>query len=191
LRRHNLKYIFKYAYVKYIFILLTNSWLAVDFIPFRIYVLLYIFSWFVIRLKLDTLRLCATPQNAFDPQFVYSYSLSIDFLKMINLADFFFYLFIWQIWSMSSSYKPRSSDEALAEQFSLARAGSGTKPPATPTYRQISGAMATLPRHDNNHNHNDNSSRIFSQDIRCGCRRSRVTDICSFPFPPPVGAPPI
>ncbi|XP_032575183.1 sodium-dependent nutrient amino acid transporter 1 isoform X1 [Drosophila sechellia] len=63
---------------------------------------------------------------------------------------------------MSSSYKPRSSDEALAEQFSLARAGSGTKPPATPTYRQIPGAMATLPRHDNNHNHNDNSSRLRS-----------------------------
>ncbi|XP_017059017.1 sodium- and chloride-dependent neutral and basic amino acid transporter B(0+) isoform X1 [Drosophila ficusphila] len=62
---------------------------------------------------------------------------------------------------MSSSYKPRSSNEALAEQLSLARAGSGTQPPATPTYRQISGAMATLPRHDNNnHNHNDNSGRI-------------------------------
>ncbi|XP_026847795.1 sodium-dependent nutrient amino acid transporter 1 isoform X1 [Drosophila persimilis] len=52
---------------------------------------------------------------------------------------------------MTSSYKPRSSDEALAEQLSLARStGSGTKPlGGTPIYRQISGAMATLPRHDN------------------------------------------
>jgi len=64
---------------------------------------------------------------------------------------------------MNSIYKPRSSDEALAEQISLARAGSGTQPPATPTYRQISGAMATLPRHDSNHNHNNsNSSRLRS-----------------------------
>ncbi|KAH8322309.1 hypothetical protein KR059_011256 [Drosophila kikkawai] len=67
---------------------------------------------------------------------------------------------------MSSSYKPRGSDEALAEQLSLARnrtgTGSGALATATPTYRHISGAMATLPRHENNHqSHNpDNSARL-------------------------------
>lgn len=65
---------------------------------------------------------------------------------------------------MSSSYKPRGSDEALAEQLSLARnrTGTGSGALATPTYRHISGAMATLPRHDNNHqSHNaDNSARL-------------------------------
>jgi len=45
---------------------------------------------------------------------------------------------------MNSIYKPRSSDEALAEQISLARAGSGTQPPATPTYRQISVGLELI-----------------------------------------------
>ncbi|KAH8378978.1 hypothetical protein KR009_002375 [Drosophila setifemur] len=67
---------------------------------------------------------------------------------------------------MSSSYRPRSSDEALAEQLSLARpAGSGAKPPATPTYRQISGAMATLPRLESNNNKTDDSVRLRSDSM--------------------------
>lgn len=44
---------------------------------------------------------------------------------------------------MSSNYKTRSSEEALAEQLSLPRS---VKP--TPIYKEISGGMATLPRPD-------------------------------------------
>ncbi|EDW73465.2 uncharacterized protein Dwil_GK17562 [Drosophila willistoni] len=47
----------------------------------------------------------------------------------------------------SSSYKQRSSDEALAEQLSLPRR-SHAGGSVTPIYRQISGAMATLPRNE-------------------------------------------
>ncbi|KAM8709089.1 hypothetical protein ACLKA7_015976 [Drosophila subpalustris] len=46
---------------------------------------------------------------------------------------------------MSSNFKNRSTDEALAQQLSLPRS---VKPTATPTYKQISGGMATLPRPD-------------------------------------------
>ncbi|KAH8365630.1 hypothetical protein KR093_002892 [Drosophila rubida] len=46
---------------------------------------------------------------------------------------------------MSSNFTSRSSNEALAEQLSLPRS---VKPSATPTYKHISGGMATLPRPD-------------------------------------------
>lgn len=46
---------------------------------------------------------------------------------------------------MSSNYKSRSSDETVADHLSLPRS---VKPMVTPTYKQISGGMATLPRPD-------------------------------------------
>ncbi|XP_030385433.1 sodium-dependent nutrient amino acid transporter 1 [Scaptodrosophila lebanonensis] len=51
---------------------------------------------------------------------------------------------------MSNSYKTRSSDEALAEQLGLQQQQQQQqqRKHLEPTYRQISGAMATLPRPD-------------------------------------------
>lgn len=46
---------------------------------------------------------------------------------------------------MSSNFKSRNTDEALAEQLSLPRS---VRPAVAPTYKQISGGMATLPRPD-------------------------------------------
>lgn len=46
---------------------------------------------------------------------------------------------------MSSNFKSHNTDEALAEQLSLPRS---VRPSAAPTYKQISGGMATLPRPD-------------------------------------------
>ncbi|ALC44969.1 blot, partial [Drosophila busckii] len=58
----------------------------------------------------------------------------------------------------SSNYKQRSSDEALAEQLRLPR--KAPPPAATPSYKQISGGMATLPRPDNEQRlrHHDSSN---------------------------------
>lgn len=83
---------------------------------------------------------------------------------------------------MSSSYKPRTSDEALAEQLSLA--GSGAKPPATPTYRQISGAMATLPRHENHTNNNNHKS---DDSVRLRSDSSATTRTCVYIGGAPTG----
>ncbi|XP_017096052.2 sodium- and chloride-dependent neutral and basic amino acid transporter B(0+) isoform X1 [Drosophila bipectinata] len=83
---------------------------------------------------------------------------------------------------MSSSYKPRTSDEALAEQLSLA--GSGAKPPATPTYRQISGAMATLPRHENHTNNNNHKS---DDSVRMRTDSSATTRTCVYIGGAPTG----
>lgn len=83
---------------------------------------------------------------------------------------------------MSSSYKPRTSDEALAEQLSLA--GSGAKPPATPTYRQISGAMATLPRHENHTNNNNHKS---GDSARLRSDSSATTRTCVYIGGAPTG----